>query len=290
MWLYWWLRGQVHEGRRRAETLLAHDLPAPLAARAHLTGATMAYAGGDGAAAAAYWAKALELAERLDDAEVHAKATAGVGLAALSQGDLVVAGAHFTDGIRRGEEAGDAGLWLRALAHVWLGTVHLLQDEIEAAEAEVRRGLAIARQRGDRLLTYVALFNLSQVALAAADLTTARASLEEGILLSQETADRSNLAYFLETLAVVDEADGHRHRVPLLLGAAAAIRESVGARVYAYYLPDEDRRRVAEERSRDHITAAAYDAASRVGRGLTVDEAVQLALGLSDVPARAAAD
>ncbi len=56
--------------------------------------------------------------------------------------------------------------------------------------------------------------------------------------LSLETGDHANLAYFLDTTAVLEAAEGRHARVPLLLGAAQGIREAVGSPGYGYYRPD----------------------------------------------------
>ena len=115
----------------------------------------------------------------------------------------------------------------------------MLSGDAAGAMPSIERGLASARARGDRLATYIALYNLSQAAVAQGDLATARRHLEEGIRLSLETGDLANLAYFLDMLAVVEGSRDEPHRVAVLLGAAQALRETVGANVYGYYQPDE---------------------------------------------------
>lgn len=280
LWLYWWLRGQVNVGRRRAEQCLAVDLPRSLVARVHLTAATMSYAGGDTGAAAEHWAESARLGALEKDYEVGCKAVAGVGLAELAAGDLCAAESHFREALALGEHAGDAGIWLCTLVHVWLGTVLLVREDPVAAVAEIRSGLDLARERGDRLSTYVGLFNLAQAAVAAGDHAVARHHLEEGIRLSQETQDRSNLAYFLETLAVVEAEQGQARRVAAMLGAARSLREEVGASVYGYYLPDESLRAAAERSARATLGADDYDDAVDTGRAMDVAEVVEFALAV----------
>ncbi len=279
MWLYWWLRGQVTVGRRLAEQCLDADLPATERGRVHLAAATMSYAGGDHAASAAHWAEADRLGAEQDDAEVRAKGRAGTGLAALSEGDLETAALRFRAALGFSWEAGrSGGDWMASLCHVWLGTVLLLQAQPGAAVPEIELGLESARARGDRLCMYVALYNLSQAAIALGDLPLARRHVEEGIALSEQTRDRANLAYFLETLAVVESAEGRPERVPVLLGAAAGLRETVGADVYAYYLPDEALRASAEQSARSALGEDAYESGAKSGRALDLGEIVGLAL------------
>ncbi|HSE08265.1 MAG TPA: helix-turn-helix domain-containing protein [Nocardioidaceae bacterium] len=278
LWLYWWLRGKANVGRRRAELCLAHDLPPRLASRARLAAATMSYAAGDLEASAEHWAEALRLGRLEDDAEVISKAGAGVGLAALASDDIPTAVTRFREALEEGVRAEEAGVWLRSLAHVWLGTVQLLQGQHDSAVAEIERGHALARARGDRLSTYIALYNLSQAAITTGDHAAARRHLLEGIELSEQTRDMANLAYFLEALAVVESAQQLERRVGILLGAAATLRESVGSNVYSYYRPDESLRDEAERRARSVLGAVEYDEAVECGSRMDVPLMIRFAL------------
>ncbi|HET7691094.1 MAG TPA: helix-turn-helix domain-containing protein [Nocardioidaceae bacterium] len=275
LWLYWWLRGQVTLGRRLAEECLKLPLGPWERGRVHLTGATMSYAVGDTASAAEHWSLALDLAVADGDREVIGKARAGVGLAALADGDLDEAEKSFRDAL----EYADRGDWLSSLTHVWLGTIDLLRGYPASAVPEIELGLAASRARGDRLTTYVALYNLSQAALALGDPGKARAHLDEGIALSQETRDLANLAYFIETLAVVEATADRHERVALLLGASTGLRETVGADVYAYYLPDEAARAGAHSSALAALGEDAFADAFDSGKELELAQVVTLAAG-----------
>ncbi|HET8960556.1 hypothetical protein, partial [Nocardioides sp.] len=111
------------------------------------------------------------------------------------------------------------------------------------------------------------------------DRAGARAHLDAGMRLSLKTGDHANLAYFLDAMAVLEAAEGIHARVPLLLGAAQGIRETVGARGYGFYRPDPGAGAAAEAEARAHLGADRYDDALDVGRGLRPEEAVSLAVG-----------
>jgi tetratricopeptide (TPR) repeat protein len=277
MWLYWWLRGQLSVGRRLADRCLATNLPPWERSRVHLTGATMSYAAGDQAAAASYWAEADRIAAGQGDPEVRSKARAGTGLAALADGDLDAAEDRFRAALDYALQ-NHGSPWIASLAHVWLGTVNLLRGAPATAIPEIERGLHIARTRGDRLSTYVALYNLSQAALALGNYPLARRYVEEGITLSQETRDLANLAYFVETLAVIESKEGNHIRVATLLGSATGLRATVGADVYAYYHPDQSLRDAAEKSARTVLGDDTYDEAVDAGRTLDAQAVVELAL------------
>jgi tetratricopeptide (TPR) repeat protein len=281
MWLYWWLRGHVVLGRRKAEAALAAvestDLPVGIRGRVRLAAATMSYACGDAVTAAAHWDAALAHAQAVADPELAAKAWAGTGLAALGEGDLRTAEQRFAASIASGPDP-DGRTWVESLSRIWLGTCLLLRAEYAAARESVRAGMLMARERGDRLTIYVGLYNLAQAALADSNLAEARTHLHEGITLSEQTGDRSNLAYFLEALAVVEAAQRRPERAAALLGTSRSLRDSVGANVYGYYRPDVVLIAEAAERARTELGSAEYDAQVDRGRRMSLGEAVRLAL------------
>lgn len=279
LWMYWWLRGHHAHGRRLAEAALRHELPAEVVPRAELAAATMSFAMDDIAASRAWWLRAEAHALAGTDLVAQTNAVSGVGLADLADGDLAAARSQFERSLPLAEQAGQPAEWTWALTRIWLGTIALLLGEPEGAVDHIEEGLASARRRGDRLTIYIALYNLSQVALQRGRHDEARGHLDEGMRLSLETGDLANLAYFLDAMAVLETAETMLSRVPLLLGAAQAIRELIGARGYHYYRPDPDAIATAAEQARRHLGGDRYDDALDHGRGLPPHEAVTLALG-----------
>jgi predicted ATPase/DNA-binding XRE family transcriptional regulator len=278
LWLYWWLRGHHGHGRRHMEDVLRHDLPDGIRAQAELAAATMAFAMDDVTASRRWWLAAEGRTSPDDEPVSHANAVAGVGLAALATGDLDTAEERFRRAEPVAEAAGPPAEWTAALNQVWLGTVMLLRGDPDRAAAHIERGLASARRRGDRLTSYVALYNLSQVESARGAHPQARRHLADGMRLSLETGDHANLAYFLDAQAVLEAADGVHARVPILTGAAQAIREAIGARGYGYYRPDPQAHAAAVDEARRHLGADRYDDALDVGRTLSPADAVGLGL------------
>jgi hypothetical protein len=180
------------------------------------------------------------------------------------------------------DRVGRTADWLAALTHMWLGTIRLVSGDPGGAVPHIRRGLASARRRGDRLAVYVALFGLVQVELAANRYAAAREHLVEGIELSEETGDLANLAYFVESLAGVEGAAGAHERAAVLLGAARGLRDRVGSDVYGYYLPDPALRAQAEAGARAALGELAVEEALDTGAALDVPEIVALALRRTD--------
>ena len=282
LWMYWWLRGHLTLGRRLAESVLEHELPAGVVSRAELAAATMAFALDDLTAALGWWSSALAHAE--DDPVTTANAVAGEGLVALARGDLDTAAERFELARPIAERGGTDGEWTRALSLIWLGTVRLLEGDADGAVAHIEQGLDSARARGDRLTSYIALFNLSQVEMSRGDHIRARGHLEEGLRLSRQTGDLANLAYLLDASAVLQAARGTHARVPVLLGAAQVIRETIGSRGYGYYRPDPAATEGAAREARQHLGEDGYDDALDLGRRLTPDEATDFALASDAAP------
>ncbi|HEX6151301.1 ATP-binding protein [Nocardioides sp.] len=277
LWMYWWLRGHHALGRRLSEAALELGQDGVVRGQAELAAATTCFAMDDVPTARAHWEAACDHAE--GDRSVLANAIAGVGLADLAQGRLVDARARFAEAREAAAGVGGYGDWTTALSWIWSGTVSLLLGDHESAVREISEGLASARRRGDRLSTYIALYNLSQVELSRGRFQEAAEHLDEGTRLSRETSDHANLAYLLEARAVLEARQGAHARVPLLLGAAQAIREQLGSFGYGYYRPDPGAIADAAEEARARLGADRYDDALDVGRGLDPDRAAGLSLG-----------
>lgn len=281
LWLFWWLRGALVEGRRIATAVLEREVSDEVRVRTHAVLAAMAFAQGDLASARSHWEAGDELGARIGDGVGQSHNLAGRGLVALGEGDLAVATVTFEATIALCEQVGIGGQWMWTLAQVWLGTISLLGGDTDRAASQVDLALAAARERQDPLAVYITLFTAAQVALAVGDPQTARRQVEEGIQLSLDTGDMANLAYFLETLAVLESLGGEHRRVAVLRGAAERLRETVGANVYGYYKPDEAMLAAAVDLARREL-AGDFDMALGEGRALTTDEVVALALDRPD--------
>lgn len=284
MWLYWWLRSYASLGRRAATVVVEAGGLSPLTSvRARMTRSALAFAQGDLSAAEASYVETLAAARAHDDPEGVALATAGLGIVALAGADLGPAEAHLRSTLAQAPALGDVGYgpWLAALGHVWLGTVLFETARREEALDHFRRGLDLARRTGDRLAAFTSLWNLAR-AEADHDVAAARRHLEDGIALSREVADVSNLSYLLDALVVLEARPSGEpsdpDRAATLLGAAQALREAAGLRAIGYYLPDEPARDAVAERARATLGTTAYAAAVARGRTLPADRAVDLAL------------
>jgi predicted ATPase/transcriptional regulator with XRE-family HTH domain len=282
LWVFWWLRGHQREGRASMETLLGMDLPPNLRARTVQVANSMAYTQGDFEACARYSREALELSRQVEDELCEAYALCGVGLDAMGQGDFREATSRFEEAIALFGRTGEEGAV--PVVRVWAGIVLLLEDHREEAVVAFEEGLEQARQRGDRLGTYNALYNLAQLAMGRGDHGLARRMFEEGVALSEQMRDQANLAYFLEGLAVVIGMDGKARRSATLSGAAERLLEEAGAPVYNYYVPDPSLRERALVTARTLLGETAFQGARNRGREMGFEQAVEYALTRAETP------
>jgi predicted ATPase/transcriptional regulator with XRE-family HTH domain len=276
LWLFWWARGHHREGRRWSEAALGRELPPAWRARVLSVSAAMFYAANDHDPAEGRWRKGLSVSLEVGDKLGEGLCRAGLGLARLVRGEHEAAATRFAEALPLLEGCGDP---LSSLARVWLGTTSLMRGDAERAEREIGEGLSSARSRGDTLCTYVALYNLAQLAISRGDLGLAARTLEEGVGLSEHTRDRANLAHFLDALSAVAALRGEAKRSALLIGAAEESLREVGAPVYNFYAPDPSLKERASAEARGALGDAAFEELRERGRAATFEEAVRLGAG-----------
>ena len=276
LWLFWWARGHHREGRRWSEAALGRELPPAWRARVLSVSAAMFYAANDHDPAEERWREGLSVSLEVGDKLGEGLCRSGLGLARLVRGEPEAAAARFAEALPLLEGCGDP---LSSLARVWLGTTSLMRGDAGRAEREIGEGLSSARSRGDTLSTYVALYNLAQLAISRGDLGLAARTLEEGVGLSEHTRDRANLAHFLDALSAVAALRGEAKRSALLIGAAEESLREVGAPVYNFYAPDPSLKERASAEARGALGDAAFEELRERGRAATFEEAVRLGAG-----------
>lgn len=315
LWRFWWIRGYQTEGREHlAKTLGQPSVAGTAAAAKALYGSgILAWSQGDYAAARALQEQSIAAFERLDDRRGVAAALLNLGLVAWNQTDVTQAQASLEQCLGIFRELGDRrGI---GLALDSLGNVALEQGDFPAARALYEESLMICRALGDQQSIARTLCNLSSVAIEQADYATAQGLLaeslpirhelgdkpgialalanlatmaleqrllgearrqyEECILLCQELGDKRIAAECLHDLASIFAYESKLELAVVLIGAANALRESIGSSPTLREQVKYDRQ---FGQVRSDLGDAAYDAAMNKGRSLTLSEAVGLAL------------
>jgi non-specific serine/threonine protein kinase len=292
---FWDLRGYRTEGRGWLEELLALaprvagdgsagapgmvGVSAATQAKALLGAGIFAQAGDDEQALAAA-KEALALA-RGQKARWGAWA-AGVALHLLGniawdRGELEQALACCEESVAQLRAAGEEGIAAANLTQV--GGIALDQGDLERAAACCEESLAFARRSGADFVAGFALRVLADVARRRGDLARADVLGREQLLVWRRLGAPGYLAGSLEGLARTAAAAGEEapaERAARLLGAAAALRERVGAPRRPHGRADTER---AAAPARAALGEAAWVAAFASGRALTLEEAIAEALG-----------
>jgi tetratricopeptide (TPR) repeat protein len=275
--LFWWLRGQVSDGRLWLGAVLAHEAAlSPLArARTLRVAAGLANAQGDRAAAEALAERALVAARAAGD-----RRTIGHALGML--GAVVIGRQRFEEGLGHLDEsaavfraAGDR--WGEAQALGQAAAVLLDRGEVARAEALAEQALPLARQQGDRIGLLTVRATLARAAQAQGDHTRAAHLFAEALVASLELRDELNIAYCLEGLAGIAVDRGEYARAARLCGAAEAVFETTDVRTY-WHLPERMRTQRQLAAGRAALGEAAWAAAWAEGQALSIEESVTQAL------------
>jgi predicted ATPase len=215
------------------------------------------------------------LGETSQLAEVLARLSTSV----LQAGDFPEAAAASRESLDLFRQLGDADGVAYSLCA--LGITLLRQGtEAEGAEAEgteaegerlVEEALVVARAVGNRRHTSRALWGLGFAALRKGDHRTARSLCEEATAIASEFGDRWFLTFCLSTLASVLSLEDRPEEAVLLLGAADALREAIGASISPVFA-DELEGAVAATRA--VLDVGRFAVVWSRGRGMSPEQAL----------------
>jgi non-specific serine/threonine protein kinase len=232
---------------------------------------------GDFAAARQVFERVLRLTSGPTARLVRGGAHIQLANLAAMQGDLTGARNMFELAI---EILGSEARWMVANATMGMSRVLLRQGDSVTARRLTEESLATYRDVADERQTAGALLSLGDIHAAERRLDEARACLREGLTISRAIADPISLVIGLAYFASLAVAERHPEQALRLLGAAATFVET-GARGFTAQRLDLDGRM---QSARDMLAARVAEAALAAGRKLTLEEAVDEALG---TPARA---
>jgi non-specific serine/threonine protein kinase len=314
---FWWTHGHLTEGRQWCTRVLCKaGAEKRTRERAYVLNAAgvLAYHQGDYPAARALHEESLVIRRELGDRPGIAASLGNLGNVAFNQGDYPAATALQEQSLAIRRELGDRYGTATTLNN--LGAVAINQGDYPASRAVLEESLAIGRELGNPHSIALSLSNLGHVALDQGDHPAARALLEEGLAIRRDLGDRFGIATSLSNLGLVALNQSDYPAARALLGESLAIRRELGdqlgipasleglAAVVASQRDSLTAARIwgATERSRAEIGAplplseragydryvaaariasgddAAFDNAWQEGSGLTLDQAIDLAL------------
>jgi tetratricopeptide (TPR) repeat protein len=234
---------------------------------------------GDYARATALFEESLALYRDLGDTWGVDSALGNLGLVAMYQGDYAQAAVLHAESLALSRDLGDTAKIALKLTN--LGEVARLQGQYARATALHEESLALAREVGDKRGSALALENLGSVAYAQGAHGHALALYRESLELFHMVGDKEGVARHLEGVATVAGARDAPVLATRLFGAAAAVRNAIGAPLPPAYRAHYDGTTAALCAT---LGEDAYEAAWAEGWALPLEQAIAAALGEADAP------
>ena len=230
---------------------------------------------GDLPRARALFEECLELAQGTGDQRAVARALVNLGQQILKyECDPASADVLYERARATAARLGDAGM--AAMCENHLGDVARARRDFAAARAAYERALAAFRGLGDERAAALTLVDLGELMADHGEHRAAIEVLARALGTYRELGYRPGIARVFDVLAHSAARRGLAERAVRLAGAAAAIRQTLGA---ALPFP------TIEEIARRHDLEVARDAlghagplADREGRAMTIENAIEYAL------------
>ena len=272
---FWYFNGHWSEGRRWLEGALArsNNVQVPALAKAAEGAGILAWRQGDFERATALCEKGLAVSRELGNKELVAALLRLKGNVTIGQGNYERGEALLEESLILSRELGNK--WLAAAALSRLGEARRARGDYGRAEALQTESVALFREVGDKALTAYALHNLAILALYQGDHMRATAFYREGLALCRGLPSRWAIDWYLDGLAGVACAQKHYMHAARLLGAAEALRETLGLHRTPHDQADHDRFLAS---TRAGLGDAGFAAAWAEGRVKALEKVIENAL------------
>ena len=273
---FWEIHSHFTEGRRWLEALIAGGVAAPPLSRAAALNAAgiLAYRQGDHSRVSALCSEALALCEAHGDKRGAGRSLHFLAHLLQAQGDYAGATEAMERSIALHREAGGPAEMANSVD--CLGEIARNAGEYDRAKVLAEEALALYNAIGHVRGRAHLIHNLGYLKLRDGDADRAKALFLESLGLARELGDLRDVVFAVVGLACasVDEADPTRGM--RLLGAAETLLKAVEIRLE----PAEDAEfRRAIEAARARVDSAAFAAGWAEGRAMTLDQAIEYALG-----------
>ncbi|MEJ2746396.1 MAG: tetratricopeptide repeat protein [Anaerolineae bacterium] len=192
----------------------------------HFSG-SLAAQQGDYATARDRYERSLIIRRSLDEKPQVASLLSNLAIVARYQGNYTAARFLNEESLEIRRELGDRRAIAVSLNN--LGNVALDQKNYDEARAWLEEALTLQREVGDKSYIANSLNNLGNVIRALGEYETACELYKESLAISYELGDKWALAYLLEDMGALAALRGTPDRSLFLVGAAARLREEIGA-------------------------------------------------------------
>ncbi|EKT81399.1 protein kinase [Rhodococcus opacus] len=275
---FWFSRGLLSEGRGALERALnsSNGPPSVDRVKALYTASVLAGRQGDLDAGTALIDEGRRMVEQLGDPHARALIRSAEGHLALFSGELPRAITCLTDALEHFHTGDD--LFLQIENQTVLALANVLRGDTQPAIDCYERTIEITQSRGEFVYRAYSHWEMALAVWRQGDLNRATRLLEQGLHLTRRVDDPLATAWCLEILAWIAAGDNRAQRAGVLLGAADALRRTVGSPTVIVHhtrgFHDE-----CEQRSRRALGPRAFDAARSDGQSLGFDGAIAYALG-----------
>jgi adenylate cyclase len=266
-------RAYYDESLRLAEQIALRQLSIARRAAALKGAGALAIHQGDYATARARYQESLAFFRELGDKPVIASVLSNLGIVARLEGDYAAAMALQEESLAMGRELGD--LWGIAASLGNMGMLARSQGDYARAAALYEDCLRLYRQLGEKYFAALTLNNLGDVELERCRYAEARALYREGLAIQRELGDGWAVAYLLEAFGGLAVAQTQPERAIRLAGAAAALRQTIGAPLSSKEQAQLDQMLAPARQALDPTLEAALWVE---GRAMTMEQAIIYAL------------
>jgi predicted ATPase/DNA-binding XRE family transcriptional regulator len=271
MWLFWYYRGYLTEGRRWLEQVLqsSEGVDSSARAKALLGLGALAHFQGDEQRSAEVLEESLALSRKHGDSWTAAFALTVMGNLAEDLGDYSRAGVLFEEARDLFQDLDDEVNTAVTIYH--LGVVAYGRGDLEEASSLLAQALTIAQQIGDPWSTAITQSYLSLVACDRGDYRTAATALDESLTLLMNIGTTERIAAWLRRAAVVATASGRFSESVRIMAAASVLEDAIGITLA---LPERLTYERALNRSREALGEEKFSAIWATGRTMTEEQAI----------------
>jgi hypothetical protein len=201
-----------------------------------------------------------------------------LGLAAIGEGNLALAGSLFAEGLIIARKENDKALIAFALH--FLGIGHSFQGDHALARSFFEECISLLKQiGGNKPGVAFSYFHLARIARLQGDYRVAYARQVEGMRLFQQVGDPRGIGYSLAGFAALATVQGQIQRAARLCGTVECVCAVFGSLLEVPLQVEYDRDIIAVQAALGEET---FVKACNEGRAMTMEQAIEYALGTED--------
>ena len=217
--------------------------------------------------------ESLEVVREIGDKRGMALSLNNLGNIFYLKNDFTAARKYYEESLKLGGESNDK--YTRSIALTSLGITVFRQGHLKEAELFYYASLGLNQEMGDKVGLSLLHCYFGLLALAQDQPSAARGSFIEGLTIAHQSEIVIYVVYNLIGMASTLLAEGDSIHAVNLLAASTAIAKSTGLKIEPELQEPYDK---AFIKAKEKLSEVDFQSAWETGRGLTVEDAVRLAL------------